>query len=48
MSKRYVIGKDFNIKDWFVYDNKTNINVCRCDTEEECIKFVKEKEREEK
>ena len=32
---RYEIGKDFNTKDWFVYDNITNTNVYRCDTEEE-------------
>ena len=38
---RYVIGKDFNTKDWFIYDNVTDKNVCWCDTEEEAIETVK-------
>lgn len=38
---RYVIGKDFNTKDWFVFDNETDRNICWCDTEEEAIEFVK-------
>ena len=40
--ERYVIGKDFNTKDWFVYDNETNRNICWCNTEEEATQFVKE------
>lgn len=40
--ERYVIGKDFNTKDWFIYDNVTNWYICWCDTEEEAVKFVKE------
>ena len=40
--ERYVIGKDFNTKDWFVYDNETNRNICWCNTEEEAKQFVKE------
>ena len=39
--ERYVIGKDFNTKDWFIFDNETGINVCWCDNEEEAIKVVK-------
>jgi len=46
MSERYVIGIDFNTKDWFVYDNETGRNVCLCDTEEECVEFIKRKESE--
>ena len=42
-NERYVIGKDFNTKDWFVYDNETNTNICICDTEEEAREFVKNK-----
>ena len=37
--ERYVIGKDFNTKDWFVYDNKTDSYICR-DTENKCKQFV--------
>ena len=44
MNERYVIGQEFNTKDWFVYDNVTDRNLCRCNTEEECIKFVIERE----
>lgn len=43
MNERYVIGKDFNTKDWFVYDNETDRNVC-WGTQEECIEFVKKRE----
>ena len=39
--ERYVTGMDFNTKDYFVYDNKTNTNVCWCETEEEAEQFVK-------
>lgn len=44
MNERYTIVKDFNTKDWFVYDNETGRNICWCETEKECIKFVKERE----
>lgn len=37
---RYEIGKNFNTKDWFVYDNETNRNVCLCDTKEEAQTVV--------
>ena len=40
MNDRYVIGKDFNTKDWFVYDNETDKNVW-CSTEEEAMEFIK-------
>lgn len=40
MEERYVIGQDFNTKDWFVYDNETSHNICFCDTEEEAKEFV--------
>lgn len=40
MKERYVIGKDFNTKDWFVYDNETDKYICFCDTEEEAEKYV--------
>ena len=40
--ERYVIGQDFNTKDWFVYDNETNRNVCWCDTKEEAERYVDE------
>ena len=39
--ERYVIYKDFNTKDWKVYDNEKNMNICSCDTEEEANSFVK-------
>ena len=35
--------KDFNAKDWFVYDDETGTYICKCDTEEEAIEFVKNK-----
>ena len=38
-TERYVIGKDFNTKDWFVYDNDTDRNICR-GTEEEVRQYV--------
>ena len=44
-NERYVIGKDFNAKDWFVYDDETDTIICRCDTEEEAIEFVKNKQK---
>ena len=37
---RYVIGKDFNTQDWFVYDNDTDRYVCWCNTEQEAQEFV--------
>lgn len=39
--ERYVIGKDFNTKDWFIFDNETGQNVCWCETEEEEKEHVK-------
>lgn len=33
--KRYIIGQDFNTKDWFIYDNETNYDICFCNTEED-------------
>ena len=33
--ERYVIGQDFNTKDWFVYDNVEDRNICWADTEAE-------------
>jgi len=38
--ERYVIGKDFNTKDWFVYDNVTNRNICWCESEEEAKEYM--------
>ena len=38
--KRYVVGKDFNTKDWFVYDNEKGFNICNFDTEDEANKYV--------
>lgn len=37
----YEVYQDFNTKDWIVYDNYTNRNVCHCDTEEEARDFIK-------
>lgn len=39
--ERYVIGQDFNTKDWFVYDDENDTNVCWCETEEQAKEFVK-------
>lgn len=39
--ERYVIGQDFNTKDWFIYDNETGHNVYWCGSEEEAIAHVK-------
>ena len=41
MFDNYTIGKDFNTKDWWVYEDATDEYICYCDTEEECIEFVK-------
>ena len=43
VNERYIIGKDFNTKDWFVYDNETNTIICMCDTVEEALEFIKNK-----
>ena len=40
--ERYIILQDFNTKDWIIYDNKTDKNICRCDTEQEAKDFVKQ------
>lgn len=45
--ERYVIGEDFNTKDWFVYDNETDSYICYCDTKEEAEEFVKKLNKEE-
>lgn len=39
MNERYVIGQDFNTKDWFVYDNETDRNIW-FDTEEQAMQYV--------
>ncbi len=39
--ERYVVGQDFNTKDWFVYDNVRDENVCWAKTEEEANLYVK-------
>ena len=41
--ERYLIFKDFNTKDWVVYDNETDRNICRCNTEE-TEKYIKMEE----
>lgn len=41
--ERYVIGQDFNTKEWFVYDNETDKNVCYGQTEDEVKRFVERK-----
>ena len=40
--ERYVIGQDFNTKDWFIYDEETGLNICLCNTKEEAEKYVNE------
>ena len=35
MKERYMVYQDFNTKDWIVYDNETNCNICHCDSEDE-------------
>jgi hypothetical protein len=37
--ERYVIGMDFNTKDWFVYDNETD-RYTYCRTEDEAKQYV--------
>ena len=39
-NERYVIGKEPNTKDWFVYDNETDEYIQWCDTEQEASEFV--------
>ena len=41
LEERFVIGKDFNTKDWFIFDNETNKNICWCDSEEEAKEFLR-------
>ena len=43
--EKYIIGQDFNTKDWFVYDDETNKYICWCDTEKEAKDFVDKMER---
>ena len=38
---RYVIGQDFNTKDWWIYDNNTNQYIYFFDTEKEAEEYVK-------
>lgn len=45
--ERYVIGQDFNTKDWFIYDDKTDEYICWCNTEQEAHEFVNRKVCEE-
>lgn len=40
MEERYLVYKDFNTKDWCVYDNVTYRNVCHCDTEKEALEYI--------
>ena len=40
MAGRYIICKDFNTKDWYIYDEVTNRNICYFDTEEDAIKYL--------
>lgn len=40
---RFEIGRDFNTKDWWVYDNELDRYICYCDSEEEAEKFVVDK-----
>lgn len=46
MDERYVIGKDFNTKDWWVFDDELKIRI-RFDTEEEAKEWVKRKTKGE-
>ena len=39
-NERYVVGQDFNTKDWYIYDNVSNTNIYRFDTEEEAKAWV--------
>lgn len=39
--EQYVIGKDFNTKDWWVYDNNIDKYIYFCDSEEEAKEYVK-------
>ncbi len=36
----FVIGKKFNTKDWFIYDNVSEKNICSCDSEKEAQEHV--------
>lgn len=38
---KYVLGQNPNTKDWFVYEDTTDRNVC-VDTRENCIKYILE------
>lgn len=40
VTERYIIGQDFNTKDWFIYDSIMSRNVCWCQTETEAKKYV--------
>ncbi len=42
MEERYVIGRDPNTKDWWVYDNETDKYVCFFDTEEDAKQYVRQ------
>ena len=36
---RFILGLDFNTKDWFVYDNKVDKYVC-FDTKANCQRYI--------
>jgi len=39
--ERYVVGQQFNTKDWFVYDKNLDRIICYCDTEGEAKEYIK-------
>lgn len=45
MDNRFIIGRDFNTKDWWIYDDKRDFVVCWCDTEKEAQEIADELNR---
>jgi len=39
MRDRYLVLKDFNTQDWYIYDNQEDINMAYFQTEEDAIEY---------
>lgn len=42
MDIRFINGRDFNTKDWWIYDDEHDKIVCWCDTEKEAQEITDE------
>ena len=40
INSQYVICKNFNTKDWYVYNDETHCTECYFDSEDEAIRYI--------